>query len=63
MPYYTDTVASFTLLKSVIETQCVVNGWILTDGILSKVLCFFKLVADTTNYLALQGGFSHTVAT
>lgn len=63
MPYYTDTVASFTLLKSTIESYCVVNGWTLSDDILSKDSCFFKLVADTTNYLALQGGLSQIGST
>lgn len=63
MPYYTDTVASFTLLKSTIETNCVANGWTLSDDILSKDSCFFKLVADTTNYLQLWGGLSQTGST
>lgn len=63
MAYYTDTVASFTLLKSVIETNCVANGWTLTDGILSKDSCFFKLTDSTTVSLTLQGGLSQTGST
>lgn len=59
MPYYTDTVASFTLLKSVIETYCVANGWTLFDDILSKDSCFFKLTSTSLN-LILEGGTSQT---
>lgn len=63
MPYYTDTVPSFALLKSVIETHCVTNGWSLNNDILSKDSCFFKFIADTTNYLQLWGGLSQTGST
>lgn len=63
MPYYTDTVASFTLLKSVIETNCVANGWTLSDGILSKDSCFFKLIDTGTTQLELWGGLSKTGST
>lgn len=63
MPYYTDTVVSFTLLKSTIESYCVANGWTLADDILSKDSCFFKLVANSTVNLTLQSGTSKTGST
>lgn len=50
-------------MKSVIETQCVANGWTLSDNILSKDSCFFKLIDSTTVSLQLWGGLSKTGST
>jgi len=62
MAFYTDSVLSFDLLKTAIETACQSNGWTLSNGILSKSGCYFKLTAFLT-YLLLKGGTSQNEST
>lgn len=62
MAFYSGTATSFADLQSVVENNCVANGWVLNSGILSKSGCFFKLTS-AAKYLRLYGGTSQSTST
>ena len=63
MAYFTGSAANFGDLKIAIENACTVNGWSLTNDVLSKGAAFFKLVATSTSQLTLQGGTGQSGST
>lgn len=58
MAYYTGSVSNPSDLKTIIETECVVNGWSLSGGWLSKGINHISLSAPDANYLNITGANS-----
>lgn len=58
MAYVSGTASTMLDLKSAIESESVARGWSLSNGILSKNGCFFKLSSRETasSYLAVYAG-------
>jgi hypothetical protein len=70
MPYYTGTATSYANLASVLTSTLIGNGWVSSDGILSKGDMFIKLTtnesfvsANAPEGLIAQGGTGQTGAT
>jgi hypothetical protein len=58
MAYYTGTVNTPAVLQSIIESQCVTNGWTLSSGWLTKGINHVKLTSPDASYLKIQGANS-----
>lgn len=62
MAYFTGTAPSFADLKTAIYNACTANGWTLSNDIISKSGCFFKLTSAAT-YLEIDAGTSQSGST
>lgn len=62
MAYFTGAAPSFADLKTVIYNACTANGWTLSNDIISKSGCFFKLTSAAT-YLEIDAGTSQSGST
>lgn len=62
MAYFTGTAPSFADLKTAIYNACAANGWTLSNDIISKSGCFFKLTSAAT-YLEIDAGTSQSGST
>lgn len=62
MAYYSGQVASYQELLDALVAACVAEGWIWTDGILSKGESFVRLYTQTGSYSGVlaQGGTGKT---
>lgn len=55
MAYFSGTAANFATLKTAIENACVSQGWVLSNGILSRNGCYVQL-SSASAQLMLQAG-------